>query len=84
MLQYAKYYSGDPIRNWAGWYLGYPFKDALFESVNRARGLVDETGHVDDLAIPVSPQDPTETPVTSPPPPGVLEGTYPVTPRSGG
>jgi hypothetical protein len=52
--------------------------------VNRARGLADDTGHVDDLAIPVSPQDPTEIPVTSPPVPGVLEGTYPHTPRSGG
>ena len=84
VLQYAKYYSGDPIRNWAGWYLGYPFKDALFETVNRARGLVDESGQIDDLAIPVSPEDPTGNPVTSPPAPGVLEGTYPFTPRSGG
>lgn len=79
MLQYAKFYSGDPIRNWAGWYLGYPFKDALFDTVDRALGDVEPGvgARADDLAVPMSPTDPTDRTGARRPAPGALQGTYP-------
>lgn len=77
MLQYAKFYSGDPVRNWAGWYLGFPFKDALFDTVDRAMGRPDHNGEIDDLELPHSPLDPAERTGAKPPEPGTLSGTYP-------
>ena len=77
MLQYAKFFSGDPIRNWAGWYLGYPQKTPLFDGVDRALGRPGPDGLVDDLAVPMSPADATVRTATSRPKPGSLQGTYP-------
>ena len=77
MLQYAKFYSGDPIRNWAGWYLGYPLKQPLFDAVDRAMGVPDTDGVIDDLAVPMSPVDATERSGASRPAEGSLQGTYP-------
>ncbi len=91
MLQYAKFYSGDPVRNWAGWYLAYPFKDPLFATVDRALGanLGDDAASQldaavamiqhDDLDVPHSPLDPTERVGAKAPPKGTLAGTYPTT-----
>lgn len=70
MNQYVKFYSGDPIRNWAGFYLAYPFKDTLFDIVERARG------RGDDLDVALSPVNPTERPARRSEG-GVLSGTYP-------
>jgi aromatic ring hydroxylase len=77
MLQYAKFYSGDPVRNWAGWYLGYPFKDPLFDTVDRALGAAGADGTVDDLAVPASPVDATDRTGARRAPKGTLLGTYP-------
>ncbi|MDH3681381.1 MAG: 4-hydroxyphenylacetate 3-hydroxylase [Acidimicrobiia bacterium] len=77
MLQYARYYSGDPIRNWAGWYLGYPYKDDLSDTVDRALGVTSETGQVDDLDIPPSPWDPSDRIPGRRPAAGTMQGTYP-------
>ena len=77
MLQYTKFFSGDPIRNWAGWYVGYPFKQPLSDTVDRALATPDEQGHLDDLAIARSPFDPTDRRGAARPVPGTLEGTYP-------
>ncbi len=86
MMQYAKFYSGDPVRNWAGWYLAYPFKEPLFDAVDRAMGTsrtdggsnANETnGTFDDLELPHSPIDATERIGAKGPPPGTLAGTYP-------
>ncbi|MGD9753144.1 MAG: 4-hydroxyphenylacetate 3-hydroxylase family protein [Acidimicrobiia bacterium] len=83
MLQYAKFYSGDPVRNWAGWYLGYPYKRVLSDTVDRAMGVRggsgDPDGPVDDLDLAHSPVDATDTTGAEAPPPGVLAGTYPAT-----
>jgi hypothetical protein len=68
--QYAKFYSGDPIRNWAGFYLGYPFREPLFDTIDRA------LGHVGDLDVPISPADPTERQARRQDP-TLLAGTYP-------
>ena len=71
MAQYAKFYSGDPIRNWAGFFLGYPYRQPLLDSVDRALGVGG-----DDLAIPISPADSTDRdPVR--PDATRLTGTYP-------
>ena len=77
MLQYTKFYSGDPIRNWAGWYLGYPYKQPLFASIDRATGGAVVDGVIDDLDVPKSPVDPTDEARSSRPEPGTLQGTYP-------
>ena len=50
--QYVRYYSGDPIRNTAGFYLGYN-KQPLFDIVDRC------LDGVEHRAIPLSPEDPT-------------------------
>lgn len=77
MLQYAKFYSGDPVRNWAGWYLGFPYKDALFDTVERAMGRPGHGDDVDDLDLDRSPTDATDTTGAKKPEPGTLAGTYP-------
>ncbi len=77
MLQYAKFYSGDAVRNWAGWYLGYPYKTALFDTVDRALGRAGDDGTIDDLDLPHSPLDGTDAGTPTRPKPGVLAGTYP-------
>jgi aromatic ring hydroxylase len=51
MQQYVTYYSGDPIRLTAAYYVAYD-KDPLFDIVERA------LGRRDDLDIPVSPDNP--------------------------
>jgi anthranilate 3-monooxygenase (FAD)/4-hydroxyphenylacetate 3-monooxygenase len=75
MAQYVRFYSGDPIRNTAGYYLAYPGKDPLFETIDRA------LGKGGDLDIPHSPVDPTDRTGLRGPGPGVLSGTYPVSSR---
>ena len=77
MLQYAKFYSGDPVRNWAGWYLAFPFKDALSDTVDRALGTRDGGDRTDDLDLVHSPIDPTDRTGAKAPEAGVLSGTYP-------
>ena len=72
MAQYVRFYSGDPIRNTAGYYVGYPTKEPLFDTVDRALG-----GGGDDLAVPPSPEDPRDRPGMQRPTPGSLRGTYP-------
>lgn len=71
MAQYVRFYSGDPIRNMAGYYLGYPMKDALFDVVDRA------LGSVSDLDVPVSAVDGRDQGIRRAPEPGVLSGAYP-------
>jgi 4-hydroxyphenylacetate 3-monooxygenase oxygenase component len=68
--QYAKFYSGDPIRNWAGFFLGYPYRQPLFDAIDRA------LGRVGDLDVPISPADPTER-MARRQDPTLLAGTYP-------
>jgi hypothetical protein len=79
MAQYVRFYSGDPIRNTAGYYLGYPMKDALFNVVDRALGAVA------DLDVPISAVDGREQGVRRAPEPGALSGAYPAhsVPRPG-
>src|SRR5262249_53122816 len=63
--QYVTYYSGDPIRLKAAWYVGYD-KQPLFDIVDRA------IGNIDDMDIPVSPYDAgTPPPRRSAPPTGL-------------
>ena len=71
VMQYVRFYSGDPIRNTAGYYLGYPTKDALFNVVDRALGTVG------DLDVPLSAIDGREQGVRRAPDPGALTGAYP-------
>jgi 4-hydroxyphenylacetate 3-monooxygenase oxygenase component len=71
MAQYVRFYSGDPIRNMAGYYLGYPTKDALFNVVDRALGAVA------DLAVPMSAVDGRDQGMRRAPEPGALAGAYP-------
>jgi aromatic ring hydroxylase len=79
MAQYVCFYSGDPIRNKAGFYLGYPTKDALFDVVNRA------LGGRGDLDVPISAADGRDQGVRGQPAAGVLAGAYPANsaPRPG-
>ncbi len=77
MLQYAKFYSGDPIRNTAGWYIGYPFKETLFDVADRARGSVGDGARPDPLAVPMSAADPTDRGRRTAPLAGSMEGAYP-------
>jgi len=79
MAQYVRFYSGDPIRNTAGYYLGYPLKDALFDVVDRALGAVA------DLDVPLSSVDGRDQGTRRPPVPGVMSGAYPANsvPRPG-
>ena len=77
MLQYAKFYSGDPVRNWAGWYLGFPYKRALFDTVDRAMGRRGDDGVIDDLELAHSPVDPGDRRGAEAPAAGTLAGTYP-------
>jgi anthranilate 3-monooxygenase (FAD) / 4-hydroxyphenylacetate 3-monooxygenase len=51
MAQYVTFYSGDPVRLTAAFYVGYD-KDPLCDIVDRA------LGKTDDLDIPVSPDNP--------------------------
>jgi anthranilate 3-monooxygenase (FAD)/4-hydroxyphenylacetate 3-monooxygenase len=51
MAQYVTFYSGDPVRLTAAFYVGYD-KEPLTDIVNRALG---KTG---DLEIPISPEEP--------------------------
>lgn len=67
--QYVRYYSGDPIRNTAGFYLGYN-KAPLFDVVDRC------LDGVDHRPIPLSPADPS-IPVRPAAPPTGLTGSYP-------
>jgi 4-hydroxyphenylacetate 3-monooxygenase oxygenase component len=76
MLQYAKFYSGDPVRNTAGWYLGYVFKGPLLDTVERARGHLGDD-QPDPLDVPHSPADPTDRGRATPPAPGTMAGAYP-------
>ena len=67
--QYNRFYSGDPIRLTAGFYLAYD-KAPLFETVDRA------LGKRPDLDIPVSPDNPGGFSGVRPPA-GVLTAAYP-------
>jgi anthranilate 3-monooxygenase (FAD)/4-hydroxyphenylacetate 3-monooxygenase len=70
MVQYVTYYSGDPIRLTAGFYLAYD-KQPLLDIVDRA------LGKLDDCDIPVSPFD-GATWQAAPPGAGAgLTGAYP-------
>jgi len=71
MAQYVRFYSGDPIRNKAGFYLGYPMKDTLFDVVGRALGAMG------DLDVPISAIDGRDQGVRRQPAPGTLSGAYP-------
>jgi hypothetical protein len=70
VTQYVTFYSGDPVRLNAGFYLGYD-KEPLCEIVDRALGVRP------DLDIPVSPTDPGAPVPRRPPPPGDLTHAYP-------
>jgi anthranilate 3-monooxygenase (FAD) / 4-hydroxyphenylacetate 3-monooxygenase len=78
MVQYATFYSGDPIRLTAGFYLGYD-KQPLLDVVDRALGTRDE----DDLPVVAADGGPQQR---RPIPPGTLTGAYPAAshPRPGG
>jgi 4-hydroxyphenylacetate 3-monooxygenase oxygenase component len=69
--QYTHFYSGDPIRNVAGYYVGYD-KEPLFDVVDRALA-----GRAAALDIPVSPEDPRVLPPRRTPREG-MTGTYPL------
>ena len=71
MAQYVRFYSGDPIRNMAGYYLGYSTKEALFGVVDRALGA---TGELD---VPISAADGRDQGASKAPEPGLLSGAYP-------
>lgn len=71
MAQYVRFYSGDPLRNTAGYYLGYPQKDALFDVVERA------LGRGGDLNVPLSAVDGRDQGVWRLPDPSTLAGAYP-------
>jgi aromatic ring hydroxylase len=71
MAQYVRFYSGDPIRNKAGFYLGYPMKAALFDVVERA------LGGRDTLDVPLSAVDGRDQGVRGQPAAGALAGFYP-------
>ncbi len=71
LLQYVSFYSGDPLRLTAGYYLAYN-KQPLFDLVDRALG---DRG---DLDIEPSPEDPGALPATRPAiAPGILAAQYP-------
>jgi aromatic ring hydroxylase len=70
MAQYVRFYSGDPIRLTAGFYLGYD-KQPLLDIVDRA------LGKVDDCDIPVSPFDGCTWQAAPPGPGAGLTGAYP-------
>lgn len=76
MVQYTTFYSGDPIRLTAGFYLAYD-KQPLLEVVDRA------LGKRDDCDIPVSPLDGSVA-QPAPGPASGLTGAYPAAshPRS--
>lgn len=67
--QYVRFYSGDPVRNTAGFYAAYP-KDELFEIVERA------LGRRENQPLPISPDQPGAPP-SQRPKPGLLSGAYP-------
>jgi aromatic ring hydroxylase len=71
MQQYVTYYSGDPIRLTAAYYVGYD-REPLFDIVERALGMRD------DVDIPVSPDAPG-APVArrSPRDPQAISAQYP-------
>lgn len=75
MEQYARFYSGDPVRLTAGIYLGYD-KEPLFEIVERA------LGHREGQPIPLSPENPG-APSAYRPPAGTLTGAYPAASHPG-
>jgi anthranilate 3-monooxygenase (FAD)/4-hydroxyphenylacetate 3-monooxygenase len=64
MQQYVTFYSGDPVRLTAAYYVGYD-KDPLTDIVSRA------LGDVPDLDIPVSPDEPGRPPPRRSPTGGV-------------
>jgi anthranilate 3-monooxygenase (FAD) / 4-hydroxyphenylacetate 3-monooxygenase len=70
MVQYTTFYSGDPIRLTAGFYLGYE-KQPLLDIVDRA------LGKCDDSDIPVSPREAWWTEQPRPGPDSGLTGAYP-------
>jgi len=69
MAQYVTFYSGDPVRLTAAFYVGYD-KEPLTEIVDRALG---KTG---DLDIPVSPDEPGR-PIARRSPAGGVAAQYP-------
>lgn len=69
MQQYVRYYSGDPIRLNAGFYIAYD-KGPLFDIVERA------LGRRDGEPIPLSPDNPGAFTRTRPPA-GLLTAAYP-------
>jgi hypothetical protein len=70
MVQYTTFYSGDPIRLTAGFYLGYE-KQPLLDIVDRA------LGKSDDRDIPVSPLGAWWTDQSRLGPEAGLTGAYP-------
>ena len=69
VAQYARFYSGDPIRLTAGFYLAYD-QAPLLAIVDRA------LAGPDGVPVPLSPETPG-APSGHRPPPGVLTGAYP-------
>lgn len=65
--QYVRYYSGDPVRNTAGLYVGYD-KQPLFDIIDRC------LEGVDHRPIPLSPEDPARVKKSAP---TGLAGSYP-------
>jgi aromatic ring hydroxylase len=72
LQQYTRYYGGDPVRNVAGFFLGYP-KDQLNQLVERIFA-----GPEAAMAIPISPAHPELPPVLPPKRPESLTATYPL------
>jgi anthranilate 3-monooxygenase (FAD) / 4-hydroxyphenylacetate 3-monooxygenase len=71
MQQYVTYYSGDPIRLTAAYYVGYD-KDPLFDVVDRA------LGQRDSADVSVSPDDPgVPLPRREPRDPRAISAQYP-------
>jgi aromatic ring hydroxylase len=69
LQQYVRFYTGDPVRLTAGFYVGYD-KQPLLDIVDRA------LGHVDGLDIPISPDKPGQQSAYRPPP-ATMAGAYP-------
>jgi 4-hydroxyphenylacetate 3-monooxygenase oxygenase component len=72
VAQYTRYYGGDPVRNVAGFYVGYP-KQPLNELVDRILA-----GPEAAFDVPISPEHPETPPPAPPQRPAGLTGTYPL------
>jgi anthranilate 3-monooxygenase (FAD)/4-hydroxyphenylacetate 3-monooxygenase len=79
VAQYTRYYGGDPVRNVAGFFVGYP-KDELGRLVDRVLA-----GRSAAFEVPVSPEHPElpPPPADGPDPATALTGTYPASSHPG-